>query len=295
MHDQADQLRKLVREAVEHHADLAPGAPIIAVAGARPGVGATTFTCGLARELASLGKQVVLVDANLAVPALAERLGVDARGTLTDVLAGARRAIEVLADPASNIRLLAGAPAPNAPQLDAQAFSNLHREIAAISRRCDIVLLDAGRGMTPWIDRLWQLASHVLLLATPDRQTMLDAYAAIKLSRHERTASKLQLVVTHCDAGADAARVHAGLSATCERFLGSAIRPPAVLPTLAPEDDAAFQRSVRLLAADLVCECRALTSRIPSRRWPQYDQGAAALVGRLPLADSRKPSAESPS
>jgi flagellar biosynthesis protein FlhG len=287
MHDQADQLRKLVREAVDQHVDLAPGAPIIAISGAQPEVGATTLACGLARELARFGKQVVLIDANLAAPALAERLHAKPLGTLADVLAGTRRAIEVLAAPADGIRLLGSAASTSPPPLDAEACARLQSELAALCRQSDAVLVDAGHGMTPWVDRLWQLASQVLLVAAPASSSIIDAYAAIKQSQHERIASKLQLAVTRCDAGADADRIYAGLSATCERFLGHPLKPPAVLPTLSADDDALFQRSVRLLAADLACDCRALAARIPSRRMPSFSPRLAAFHGdRTSLTDS---------
>jgi flagellar biosynthesis protein FlhG len=265
MHDQADQLRRLVREAVQLRGDLAPGAPLVVVSGAQPQLGATTLACGLARELARLGKRVTLIDANLAAPGVAAAFDAEPYGTFADVLAGRRRAIEVLTPAADNIHLLAGAEEPSAIPLGAEACSHFHTELAAISRQCDAVLIDAGAGMNPWVDRLWQLASRVLLATAPATSAVLDAYAAVKLSYYEYTAGKLQLVVTRCDDAADAARVHAGMSATCERFLGSPLNPPAVLPLVAA-DEAAYQRSLRLLAADLACEFRAVAARFSSRR-----------------------------
>ena len=270
MHDQADQLRKLVRDVVDVRGDLAPGAPVIALTGAQPGVGVTTAACGLARELAQLGKQVVLIDANLAAPAVATYFQVKPHGTLADVLAGTRRAVEILAPCEENIRFLAGAPHTDATHLNAQAHARLQSELAALCRQSDAVLIDAGHGMNPWIDRLWQVSQHVLLVTTPTPHALLDAYAAVKLAEYDRLDGKLQLVVTRCDVGADAARLHAGLAATCERFLGQGIKPPAVLPTIPadatpPDDDQSFRRSVRLLAADLACDFRALAARIPRR------------------------------
>ncbi|HYO25319.1 MAG TPA: hypothetical protein VEQ85_10260 [Lacipirellulaceae bacterium] len=129
--------------------------------------------------------------------------------------------------------------------------------------------------MTPWVDQLWQLAHRVLLVTTPAPAAVVDAYAAVKHSHHQRLAGKLQLVVTRCDAPADAARIHAGFSETCVRFLGQAIGPPAILPTF-PRSAAAstgahpptadpYARSLRLLAADLACDFRALAARLPER------------------------------
>jgi flagellar biosynthesis protein FlhG len=265
MHDQADQLRRLVREAVDLRGELAPGGPLIAVSSAHRHLGASTIACGLACELASLGKQVTLVDANFAAPRLAAMLDVEPPGTLADVLAGARRAIEVLAPVNDSLRLLAAEPADGDVELNADAFARLHGELVAVARQCDALVIDAGAGMNPWIDRLWQLASHVLLVATPAPASVVDAYAAVKLSRHDRLAGKLQLLVTRCDASADAARIHAGFSDTCQRFLGQTVKPPAVLPAFGEAPDANFQRSLRLLAADLACDFRALASRLPRR------------------------------
>jgi flagellar biosynthesis protein FlhG len=279
MHDQADQLRRLVREAVELRGELAPGAPLIVVSGAQRHLGASTIACGLARELTSLGKQITLVDASFAAPRLAAMLAVEAPGSLADVLAGSRRAIEVLTPAGENLRLLAAAPGHANVELSADAFARLHGELVAVARQCDALVIDAGAGMNPWVDRLWQLASHVLLVAAPASASVVDAYAAVKLSRHDRLAGKLQLVMARCDAAADAARIHAGFSDTCERFLGQSVKPPAVLPAFGDTPDANFQRSLRLLAADLACDFRVLAARLP-RRHP----GNAA--SRVPLAQT---------
>jgi MinD-like ATPase involved in chromosome partitioning or flagellar assembly len=288
MHDQADQLRRLVREAIDVRGDLAPGAPLIAVSGAQPRLGATTIACGLARELASLGKQVTLVDANLAAPAIAEQFEATPYGTLAEVLVGSRRAIEVLTPVADNIHILAGDAEPASAPLDAEAFAHLYAELAALSRQCDVVIIDAGAGMNPWVDRLWQLASQTLLVTTPAAPAVLDAYTALKLSDHERAAAKLQLVVTRCDAAADAARIHGGFSATSERFLGHAIRPPAVLPTITATGDA-FQRSVRVLAADLACDLRALALRVPRNAIVRTPALGASRVTNAPPQPPHSP------
>ncbi len=293
MHDQADQLRKLVRDAVERHGTLAPGAPLVAIAAAQREVGATTIACGLAQELARLGKQVILVDANFTHPSVAVAFDAKRRGTLDELLAGSRRGGEILTPAAENIRLLAGVECFDPAQLTNDAFENLTAELTALARHADVVLIDVGAGMNPWINRLWLAAHQVLLVTETQSAAMLEAYAAVKMSQFDRLAEKLQLVVTRCDAPADAARLHAGFTATCERFLGFSIRPPAVLPTFAAEDRAAYQRSLRLIAADLACDFRALAARMPARgavgcRLSAVGQNTAHdRSGRQPTADSR--------
>jgi len=301
MHDQADQLRKLVRATVQVDATIAPGGPIIALSGGRAGVGVTTIACQLARELARLGKQVVLIDANLQRPNVTKlfnstiqapapsgpdqvrqdeanplwRTCSEPCGTLMDVLAGARRAVEVLSATADDgVRLLAGCSAASLPPLDRQALDHLIRETTALSRQVDVVLIDAGHGMNAWIDRLWQLARQVLLVSTPESAALLDSYAAVKLSQFHRLEGKLRLLLNRAIDESEALPLAERFEETCQRFLFITPKDPATLPAFSRRELAAgkgptaagpdepFQRGVRLLAADLACEFRVAALRL---------------------------------
>jgi MinD-like ATPase involved in chromosome partitioning or flagellar assembly len=305
MHDQADQLRKLVRQAVAIHGDLAPGAPIIALSGAAAAVGVTTAACGLARELARLGKQVIIVDANVGQHAGAKELydmfqlplrQGEGRGegkhpyTLANILDGTRRAIEVLIPCENGVKLIAGVPHSAPASLDANAYSRLVTELADLSRQADVVLVDAGHGMTPWINRLWQLARQVFLLATPDNDAVLGAYAAVKLSQHDRLDARLRLVVNNAASDQQAADAAARFGKTCRRFLGLVTQRHTALPADAPreaappEDDSPYRRALRLLAADLAGDCRAHAYRIPA---PPRPQPANRIAAPAPLRPAR--------
>jgi MinD-like ATPase involved in chromosome partitioning or flagellar assembly len=280
MHDQADQLRKLVREAVAVRGDLAPGAPIIAVSGGAPGVGATTLACGLARELARLGKQVVLIDANLTDPAVADAFNVKSSGTLADILAGRRCAFELLAAAAAGIHIIAGAPASAAP-FDDKSLDRLLAELTALGQQADVILIDAGAEMNPWTDRLWQAAAQVLLVTTPTDDALLAAYAAVKLSRHDLLDARLRLVVNRSAEGAQAANAAARFGATCRRFLSLVSQRHAALPATSPQQlqsadgDDPLSRALRLLAADIACDSRATAFRLP--RWASAMRRLVAL------------------
>jgi flagellar biosynthesis protein FlhG len=281
MHDQADQLRKLVRQAVAIDSSLAPGGPVIALSGARPGDGATTAACGLARQLAHLGKQVILIDANLQrststspdqawsglAPMKAKR-----SCTLHDVLAGKRRAVETLVDVADGVRLLPGAPSDQPPPLDREAVERCFGELAQLGQQADVLVIDAGHGMNAWTDRLWQFARQVLLVASPDPNAMLDAYKAVKLAQYHRLDGKFRLLLNRCDENAVATPLAQRFDATCQRFLFVAPRTHASLPTRTASgtiaDGDPFDRAARLLAADLACDFRASALRVPRGATP---------------------------
>ncbi len=117
MPDQAAQLRKLVRVAARADPSLASGGPIVAVSGGRARW-AATVACQLARELARLGKQVVLIDANVLRPGAATHFGLhsDADDNIDAILRGARPRVEVLVDVEQGLRLLPGVPPAKLPR-----------------------------------------------------------------------------------------------------------------------------------------------------------------------------------
>jgi flagellar biosynthesis protein FlhG len=292
MHDQADQLRKLVRQTVQADGGLAPGGAVVTLSGGRPGDGVSTIAGRLARELARLGKQVVLVNAELRrfdAPAFIHTAagappssvapesnrGPEAgkpRGTLLDVLRGSRRAVEVLA-PADEpgLRLLAACPPGAAPPLDREALERLAVEVAALGRQADVVLIDAGSGMNAWIDWLWRIARRVLLVAAAEPSALLDGYAAVKLAQYHRLDGKLRLLLNRASDESEAIALARRFDETCQRFLCIAPRAPAWLPALGLRStegaapgaaDDIFMRAIRMLAADLACDFRVASLRL---------------------------------
>lgn len=276
MSDQAHHLRQLVRDSVLADAAGVPGGAVVVISGAAQGVGATTVACGIAAELARLGQQVVLVDAHLERSALADRLAAQPRGTLADVLNGTRRAVEIIAPTEdAHIRLLAGAtaavPTTAAPSVGREGLDRLAAELAALARQADFILLDAGCGMSAWVDGLWQLARQALLVTAPLAQSLLDAYAAVKLAQHHRHDGRVRLVINGASDESEAAPLARRFEETCGRFLCIQPKPAAHLP---PPDRAAApaarppqhtprQRALRLLAADLISDYRTTNLRIP--------------------------------
>lgn len=266
MLDQANNLRQLVRDAAHADASREPRAQTFVASGARPGGGTTTLVAALARELTLLGKRVALVDANVAKPALAARFSLRTRRTLADVLTGARSAAESFVRTDEGIVLLAGVEADESLSLGGAACERLAGEISIISRQVQIVLIDAGAGMNPWVDRLWRLGAPILVV-DPDPAAILDAYAMLKQSQYHRLDRRVRLAVNRADApNVDLAVLEERFAETCRRFLcieprravhlAERVRPGGVGGDAVESRDDAYARSVRLLAADLACELR---------------------------------------
>ncbi len=299
MSDQADRLRQLVRDTVEQHPALAPGVPLVVLSGGKGGVGVSTVATELAGELASLGKRSVLVDANPLQPDIASQLGLDVHGCLADVLDGSRSAVEVLRPLGESIQLLPGRWAPDTPpELNRAAVKRLLNELRSLHTQADVVLLDAGSGMSPWVQQLWKSAQQILLISTDESVAVMDSYAAVKLSPWGDVDGKIRLVINQCDDAQTAKTISDRFEATCRRFLGLQIAPAATLATrpdivatvtqqFDQASDRAFRQSIRLLAADVMSATLALSGKA-SRSSTGHSRGELPTKFRLPNSLSEK-------
>jgi Mrp family chromosome partitioning ATPase len=111
---------------------------------AHPGAGTTTVLLNLAIALARQGKQrVVVVDANVNQPAIAERLGLPRVPGLVEVLAGESGLQDVLQETgqANLLALTSGhGSASRQGRLGGEAMRALLRQLR---ERCELILLDA--------------------------------------------------------------------------------------------------------------------------------------------------------
>jgi flagellar biosynthesis protein FlhG len=296
MSDQADQLRQLVRQTLQARPELGPGVPIVVVSGGSCGVGTTTLTIQLARELARLGKRTVLVDANLTEPQLANQLNTPTHGSMAEVLAGNRSVKEVLQLVDEGMHLLA-APSSDEPStnLNRTAVARLLTELRSLGSLADVVLVDAGHGMTPWVQNWWRAAEQVFLITTEHEATVKESYVAAKLAPWGDADGKLRLVVNQCDDRQRAEKITNRFAATCRRFLGLHVGgAPPVAPreeeSSAADAQLAFCQSVRLLATEIVSHSVVVSACIANR---QTNRGGR-LADMIAVAEKSDDSSNNP-
>ncbi|MEM8944621.1 MAG: P-loop NTPase [Planctomycetota bacterium] len=291
MSDQADRLRKLVRETVKQRPALAPGVPLVVVSGGKGGVGVSTVATQLVHELAALGKRAVLVDANPLQPDIAARMGMDVSDCLADVLDGSRSAAESLRPLGDSVMLLPGRWASESPpDLSRGAINRLVGELRTLHKQADVVVLDVGCGMSPWVQQLWKSAQQILLVSTDESAAVMDSYAAVKLSPWGDVDGKLRLVVNQCDTQQLARTVGKRFEATCRRFLGIRVCPathvatrPDIVDTVTQREQYAseqeFRQSVRLLAAEVMSTSLASINKATTSS--EHDGSPASAVERI--------------
>jgi Mrp family chromosome partitioning ATPase len=158
MSDQADKLRSLVGRGAGAVERSDGGLPMVVVTGARAGVGATTVALNLAAVLADRDDQVLLVEtAPLRLEAgeaiISRR---DVKYGLGDVLAGTCGIKDAIVTGVGGLQmLLQRSGSRGATDPTRQTYERFLGELRSLKGQFDLIVVDAGRGLAPWSQRLW--------------------------------------------------------------------------------------------------------------------------------------------
>jgi flagellar biosynthesis protein FlhG len=221
IHDQADELRQLVRQRAVAGDPRGAAVPLVVVGGGKGDVGTTTMAMNLAIALARRGRQAVFVDADLDHGGNAPLDHHPERGSVVDVLAGRRAVHEVLVRGPSGIQVVSGAwPAGELGDCSEAAQQRFVGELKNLSPQAEVVVVDAGSSRNHFVRRLWHAADVVLVVTTPDPASIMECYAAIKVLLNPTAAPAIHTLVNRAPTAAVARDVHSRIGEACRRFLG---------------------------------------------------------------------------
>ncbi len=231
--DQAAGLRRLVEGRRERHS-------VIAVVGAKGGVGKTVVAVGVALAFAEQGLRVVLVDADLGAGNADLHLGVPAKGPgLGEVLSGAATARDALvrAGPEGGEILLCpgSAAGPVGPMGEvaadpARLGPALAAAIRALASQGEVCVVDTPAGTGGAFVAAAADPDTVAIVTTPEPPAILEAYATAKALARAGVAGRLGIVVNQAGP-AEAARTAGRLAEVARQFLGTTLTAFGHVPT----------------------------------------------------------------
>lgn len=239
-----------------------PSARMIAVAGAKGGVGATTVAVHLALAAAAVqGQSVCLVDYDLQAGDVRALLDMSHRRSVTDLLevAGdisARNLDEALYSHASGLRVLLP-PRDGERAEEVGEWASRHI-LGAIRARFDLVIVDVGTVMTEGSAAAIEMADEVLLVVTPDVLALRAANRLVELwdrlhVRKDRIAAVLNRASRTVEVQADLVGKVVAAPLLPVSLPATFLELEPALNTTDPQrvDDGAFQRALLDLAERL--------------------------------------------
>jgi flagellar biosynthesis protein FlhG len=213
---------------------------LIAVCSGKGGVG-KTFTCiNLAAALRDLGREVLIVDADMGLGNAQLMLGVSPKLTLSDYVLDGIPLTQVITKLEEGLQLLPGASGDaNIVNLPLTALSDLCHELVALFPDT-VVLFDIAAGISEQNMHLLRLCETRIVVFLDEPTSIADSYGVLKLlhrSGHLENTSVVPNQVASLDAGRT---FYEKMNHLCLSFLGE---PIAYLGSI--QDDPAVKSSIR--------------------------------------------------
>lgn len=222
MTDQAQSLRQLVHAKVTDSSELAPtrSAKIITVSSGKGGVGKSNFTLNFALALKSMGKKVLVFDADIGMANIDVLMGVSSRFSLYHLLRREKSIEEVIQFGPEGLPYIAGGS--GIADMISLTEEDLHyfvTQIERISSEMDYILFDTGAGLSKENMKFITSADQCLVVTTPEPTSITDAYALIKVVNGSDPEVQFSLVVNRAGDELEARQASDKIILTARRFL----------------------------------------------------------------------------
>jgi flagellar biosynthesis protein FlhG len=215
-------------------------APVLAVAGAKGGVGKTTIAVQLATLLARAGHRTLLVDFDPGCANVGVHLRLAAARDLETVAAGECSLRDAIVAGPGGLAVVLGRSGSSA--LAGERGLPRERALRAVleaRRSFDAIVIDTGAGVGPATTLVAERSDLVLGVTTPDIAAVTDTYALCKVL-NARGRPLPELVVNRVPDRETAMTTAARLAAVARRFLAAELHTCGFV-----RDDAAVPASLR--------------------------------------------------
>jgi flagellar biosynthesis protein FlhG len=242
MSDQAAGLRRLLARA---------SIRVVTVAGARRGLGVTSLVVNLAARLAAGGKDVLVLDENLAPHNVANTLALKPRFDLLHAVRGDRSLREVILTPAQGVHVLPMARAmQELPRLGAAEREQLLGCLGEAAHSMDVVLVDGSPQEGRFVSGSLAPEQPLLLVANVTAAAITESYALIKRMALLEGRRSFEIVVNKARNAAKARAVYDNLAQVARQHLGVRVQYLGYIPV-----DEKLKRATQL--------CRSVVEAFP--------------------------------
>ncbi len=194
---------------------------VIGVASGKGGVGKTTVSTNLATALSQMGRQVMLLDADLGLANAQLALGVRAEFNLSHVTAGVKRLPEIMVQVRPGLQLIPGASGVRSmAALSVDETETLIHTFDQIESAPDCLIVDVAAGISPGVLSFMGACTRRVVVVKDDPSSIADAYGIIKVMHQDQHLSEIHLLCNQVQSEAHGQQLHQRLADVCRRFIG---------------------------------------------------------------------------
>lgn len=204
---------------------------VISVTGGKGGVGKTNITLNMAVAMASQGKRVLVLDADLGLANVDVMLGLRVTRNLSHVLSGECSLEDILVEGPHGVLI---APATSGTQsmveLSAAEHAGLIRAFSELKTPIDVLLVDTAAGISDMVLSFSRAAQDILVVVCDEPTSITDAYALIKILSKEHGCYKFKIVANMVHSLREGQELFTKLTRVTDRFLDATLELVACIP-----------------------------------------------------------------
>lgn len=194
---------------------------IIGIASGKGGVGKTTVSANLAIALASLGKKVMVFDADLGLANAQLALGCRAPYNFSHVMAGEKTLQEIIVEGPMGVKLVPGASGiQHMASLNQAETAGIIQSFSEIDEELDYFIVDLAAGLSDTVMTFLSACQHRFIVLKNEPSSIADAYATIKVMIQDYDLDGISLIPNGVNSQAEGERLFGSINAVIQNFLG---------------------------------------------------------------------------
>lgn len=204
---------------------------VIAIASGKGGVGKTNVTVNLGVAMASQGKEVVLLDADLGLANIDVMLGLHPQYNLLHVLDGTKSLRDIILEGPAGLKIIpAASGVQKMAELSTAEHAGMIQAFSELDQHIDVVLIDSAAGIADSVVSFSKAAQEVIVVVCDEPASITDAYALIKLLSREHGVGRFHIIANMTRSVQEGRELFDKIALVCDRFLDVTLDFMGIVP-----------------------------------------------------------------
>ncbi|AIN93685.1 MinD/ParA family protein [Treponema putidum] len=226
MTDQAEDLKTLMKNKNNGNKDLSDLPPkrktrIIAVTSGKGGVGKTNISTNMGIAYAKMGKNVIVIDADLGLANVNVMMNIIPKFNLYHVMKKQKKMSDIIIDTEYGIKFIAGASGfSKIANMEEAERSDFIKELYTLAE-ADIIIIDTSAGVSKNVLSFVAAADEVVIVTTSEPTAITDAYGIIKIiaTEVENYDLNLKMIVNRVNSALEGKKIAERMIQIVAQFL----------------------------------------------------------------------------